>query len=77
MRDEVNIQGKTTRSLSFDCLKFYDRGRYKCRVTIESNLLTEPLSDTSNPMDIQPSGMLELPYLYIRESLLYVAIIKQ
>ena len=77
MRDDVDIQGETTHSLSFDCLKFYDRGRYRCRVTIECDLLTEPLSGTSNPVDVRLSGMLELPYLYIRESLLYVAIIKQ
>ena len=73
MRNEVDIQGKTTRSLSFDCLKFCDRGRYRCKVTIKSaDLLatSKSLSDTSNPVDVQLSGMLELPYLY-------VAIIKQ
>ena len=62
MHDDVDIQGETTRLLTFDCLKFCDRGRYRCRVTINSDLLTEPLSDTSNPVDVQLSGMLELPY---------------
>jgi hypothetical protein len=56
LKNDAVVSGQTMATLSFSPLAFSDAGSYTCQATVNSSLLSAPITTaSSNSLNVQPT----------------------